>query len=101
VRLGLVEKKGREELGTCSSVTVSLSDAEEAEVSVSAGLLSVDLRRHSQLRRSILRLRYTTQCRSLRARLLSSLLQRPPEELMIALENQKGQKFSQTFKDNQ
>jgi hypothetical protein len=36
---------------TCSSV--NLSDAEEAEVSVSAELLSGDLRRHSQLRRSI------------------------------------------------
>lgn len=36
---------------TCSSMI--LSDAEDAEVSVSAGLLSVDLRRHSQLRRSI------------------------------------------------
>jgi hypothetical protein len=36
---------------TCSSD--SLSDGEETELSVSAGLFSVDLRRHSQLRRSI------------------------------------------------
>jgi hypothetical protein len=36
---------------TCSSV--NLSDAEEASVSVPGELLSVDFRRHSQLRRSI------------------------------------------------
>lgn len=42
--------------------SVSLSDAEEAEVSVSAGLLSVDLRRHSQLRRSIPGGFYASQC---------------------------------------
>jgi hypothetical protein len=50
---------------------VILSDAEEAEVSVSAGLLSVDLRRHSQLRRSIPGVPYTNQCG-----LLSSFVQR-------------------------
>ena len=43
------EMKGEEKkLRTCSSVILS-----DAEVSVSPGLLSVDLRRHSQLRRSI------------------------------------------------
>jgi len=45
---------------------VILSDAEDAEVSVSAGLLSVDLRRHNQLRRSIPGGgTYAAQCRSL------------------------------------